>query len=200
MAGCEGSAKVGEDKMYDGKRRCSCGKAHFLSLQGQYTVSQLSRLCPTSQHPRASTRLSFLSLLPPPRSSRLLHRPHDAVIMSSSMVHLAVAAIAGVTLGVGTTLAMRPSPSEKRTSRTEEPLLPTRPLAGAAPGAGGVGVPSKVYHGGLTTGTELAKSVMLPGAIGASSFLSLPHHLLCSARSPHHTTPQQCAQAQSRIS
>ncbi|KAM0747257.1 hypothetical protein T439DRAFT_383400 [Meredithblackwellia eburnea MCA 4105] len=90
--------------------------------------------------------------------------------MSASLV---AAAAAGIFVGVGATLALKPS---------QAPPPPTRrdPAAGGAPPqridtspvlAGPSGSPSTVYHGGLT-GTELARAFMAPGQIGpVSDFL-----------------------------
>lgn len=98
-----------------------------------------------------ASRLSPLSLL-------LLTR------MSSSVVHLALAAAAGLTLGAGATFALRPAPQQEGQRRKEEafPVPSAREIKGLPTAPGGQG-----FHGSLS-GKELVGRVMDPISIGSS--------------------------------
>ncbi|ORY44276.1 hypothetical protein BCR35DRAFT_311158 [Leucosporidium creatinivorum] len=91
--------------------------------------------------------------------------------MSSSVVHLALAAAAGLTLGAGATFALRPAPADgqqQQQRRKEEafPVPSAREIKGLptpSPSAGGQG-----FHGSLS-GRELVGRVMDPVSIGPIS-------------------------------
>lgn len=82
--------------------------------------------------------------------------------MSSSVVHLALAAAAGLTLGAGATFALRPAASPARKEEGAFPVPSERSIKA------GQGQPPAVYHGGLT-GTDLVSRVMDPVSIGELS-------------------------------
>lgn len=115
-----------------------------------------------------------------------LHLSRRFTRMSSSLVHLGIAAGAGLVLGAAGafSLSSSPSTSSRRspppsTQSTPPPL--DRPEQ-ALPPSRGQGQPVEVYHGGLT-GRDLRSTILSGSTIGKSPlFLSL--NPLCAFNDP----------------
>ena len=101
-------------------------------------------------------------------------QPHRTV-MASSSVHLALAAIAGITLGAGATLALRPEPKpSSETSPTSPVGVPARQGKKDKPLFPLPGGPERVYYGPVTGAQIVNRELSQLGSVGQSPLGSAP--------------------------